>query len=255
MSYDKRLLVFDTETTGIDATRRACDVALIEIDENCNELARASSLINPGIPIPENVTAIHGITDEMVKDAPTMEEWVTSIIGPGGLADDVVLIGHRISFDLPMFEGVVGHVTSTFDTLLMSYIFIPECQPDKKLDTLKSFLSLPGGGVSHRALADTETALQLLREIVQRSGRSLLDLIAVPFWHIHTCPWGKHEGTALLDVPKGYRTWMAGLDGLDPHLRKSLELVALGDPPPVYDPRRNKVKRGYNFNIPQRTSK
>lgn len=68
------LVFLDIETTGGSHTRdRITEVALIKIE--CGEVSATwETLINPGIPIPRHITGLTGITDEMVKDAPTFED-------------------------------------------------------------------------------------------------------------------------------------------------------------------------------------
>jgi DNA polymerase-3 subunit epsilon len=65
---------FDLETTGVNlSTDRIIEVAIIKIlPDGTRQVKR--KLINPGIPIPAETTAIHGITDEMVKDAPSFKQ-------------------------------------------------------------------------------------------------------------------------------------------------------------------------------------
>lgn len=227
----ERYIVFDTETTGVESDKRACDIGMIEIDPvTLQELARCESLINPGIPIPAEAMAIHGITDEMVKDAPSIEEWVDAAFGPGGLDGKVALIGHRVDFDLPLFAPI-GKAEWTVDTLLLTQLFLKMETKDRKLDTLKEALALPGGGESHRAMADCCTCLQLLQHLIPLSGRDLESIATTEIFMLHFCPWGKHENKPLMKVPRAYRDWMLSLDGLDRHLRYSLEMVAKTDFP------------------------
>jgi DNA polymerase-3 subunit epsilon len=65
---------FDLETTGVNlSTDRIIEVAIIKIlPDGTRQVKR--KLLNPGIPIPPETTAIHGITDEMVKDAPSFKQ-------------------------------------------------------------------------------------------------------------------------------------------------------------------------------------
>src|SRR5665647_80078 len=65
---------FDLETTGVNlSTDRIVEVAVIKIlPDGTRQVKR--KLINPGIPIPPQSTEIHGITDAMVKDAPTFKQ-------------------------------------------------------------------------------------------------------------------------------------------------------------------------------------
>lgn len=65
---------FDLETTGVNlSTDRIIEVAIIKIlPDGTRQVKR--KLLNPGIPIPPETTAIHGITDDMVKDAPSFKQ-------------------------------------------------------------------------------------------------------------------------------------------------------------------------------------
>lgn len=72
------IVVIDTETTGLRVGHdRACSVAVVRFEEGV-VIESAESLISPGIPIPEASTAIHGITDEMVRDMPTIQDWFST---------------------------------------------------------------------------------------------------------------------------------------------------------------------------------
>jgi len=64
------LLLIDTETTGVGATDAACEIAFARF-EGGKLVASCSSRCNPGKPIPEGATAVHGITDADVHDAPS----------------------------------------------------------------------------------------------------------------------------------------------------------------------------------------
>jgi len=225
---DLRYIVFDTETTGVGKDKQAVEIAMVEIDSNMVVQGEASSLIKPTCPISPEAEAVHGISMDMLKDCPTIEEWVRDILG-GRLEGDIVLIGHRIGFDRPLFAPI-GDAKFALDTLVLAQTYVPE-SPNKKLDTLKEFLSLPGGGESHRAMADVTTCLQLLQHIVPMTGRTLEVLSTVPYTVIHRMPWGKHEGKLLLELPEDYRRWLLKLEDLDHNLRRSLELVAAADVP------------------------
>jgi DNA polymerase-3 subunit epsilon len=67
------IALLDVETTGRDASvDRVVEVGIV-VGRNGEVVARYNWLINPGIPIPAEVSAVHGITDEMVKDKPRFE--------------------------------------------------------------------------------------------------------------------------------------------------------------------------------------
>lgn len=63
-------LFLDTETTGIDRTARMVEVSVVDQDGN----VVLDTLVNPGIPIPAGATAVHGISDHDVHDAPSHEQ-------------------------------------------------------------------------------------------------------------------------------------------------------------------------------------
>jgi len=68
------IVFFDLETTGINiATDRIVEISYLKIFPNGEETSK-TILVNPTIPIPPQVTAIHGISDDDVKDAPTFSE-------------------------------------------------------------------------------------------------------------------------------------------------------------------------------------
>jgi DNA polymerase-3 subunit epsilon len=81
VSWDELpVVLIDTETTGRDsATDRIVEIGLI-IGQKGEVLARHNWLINPGIPIPEEVSKIHGIKDEDVKDSPSFADVAKEII-------------------------------------------------------------------------------------------------------------------------------------------------------------------------------
>lgn len=66
----------DTETTGVKpGTDRCVQVAVVRF-ENGLPVGSAQSFVDPGVPIPEAATAIHGITDVAVKGAPSIEHFM-----------------------------------------------------------------------------------------------------------------------------------------------------------------------------------
>lgn len=73
------LVFFDLETTGINIVKdRIVEISYVKVYPNGKEETRTYK-VNPGIPIPPETTAIHGITDEDVKDCPTFKEIAKTI--------------------------------------------------------------------------------------------------------------------------------------------------------------------------------
>ena len=103
---DEPWLVIDTETTGLDIDSRHV-VELGACTMQGGEMKQARSwLVRPPEPIPEESTAIHGITDEMVADAPTIEDTAAVLLG---LVDaHAVIVGYNgYSSDLPLLKRLI----------------------------------------------------------------------------------------------------------------------------------------------------
>ena len=94
------IIFFDLETTGINiAADRIVEISYLKVDQNGNETSKTIR-VNPGIPIPEKVTAIHGISDEDVKDAPAFNEIAKSLSREFEGCD---LAGYNsVKFDIPL---------------------------------------------------------------------------------------------------------------------------------------------------------
>src|SRR5687768_13369568 len=74
LQLTKPLAFIDLETTGTNLeTDRIVEIAIVKILPDGNRSVKRK-LLNPGIPISKNSSDVHGITDEMVKDAPTFRQ-------------------------------------------------------------------------------------------------------------------------------------------------------------------------------------
>jgi DNA polymerase-3 subunit epsilon len=94
------LVFFDLETTGINIARdRIVEISFVKVYPNGKEEAKTKR-INPGIPIPPASTAIHGITDDDVKDSPAFKEIARSLAARIEGCDLAGFNSNR--FDIPM---------------------------------------------------------------------------------------------------------------------------------------------------------
>ncbi len=76
--HELPIVVIDFETTGVDEDAKAVEIGVVRFDGG-EVTEKYGTFINPGVPIPKEATEIHGITDEMVKDAPNMGDAITGI--------------------------------------------------------------------------------------------------------------------------------------------------------------------------------
>jgi len=176
---DVKFAVLDTETTGLSALQggKICEIA-ISISQNGNKLEEFSTLLNPQIPMHPDVIAIHGITNEMVQDAPVFSNIVPQLLG---LLDGCVLVAHNADFDLGFLRGEMEHCGLHFpqypilDTLKLARK--NGCFARNNLGMIAAELDINADG-AHRALADvrmTEKVLYCFLQDFIRAGVNTLE--------------------------------------------------------------------------------
>ena len=80
LKLHKPLSVFDLETTGVQVAKdRIVEISILKVNPDASRESK-TWLVNPGMPIPPETSAIHGITDEKVKDAPTFKEIASKVM-------------------------------------------------------------------------------------------------------------------------------------------------------------------------------
>lgn len=116
----KPIVFFDLETTGINpATDRIVEISILKVFPNGNETIK-TFLINPEINIPSEASAIHGITNDDVKDAPTFKMLAKEIVS---LMDDSDLAGYNSNkFDIPLLAEELLRAGSDFDLKKRNFI-------------------------------------------------------------------------------------------------------------------------------------
>ena len=159
---DLKFACLDTETTGLSpaAGGKICEIA-VSVSQNKNVLEEFTTLVNPGIPISPDVVAIHGITNEMVKEAPRFEQILPRLLG---MFDGCVLVAHNADFDLSFlraeFEacGMNLPLYPVVDTLKLA-------RKSGKFERNRLGLIAQQLGINcegwHRAMADTKMAEQI----------------------------------------------------------------------------------------------
>lgn len=229
-----RFIIADTETTGLGPTykdphappKQACEVALMEIDPDTFEvIGEMDSIINPQCDIHPAAVEVHGITQKQADAAPTLAQYIQDTLG-GPLDGEIVLVGYRVAFDLPLLRPF-GNIVKTFDLLPLAQNLVQDSE-NHKLQTLKEYFNLPGGA-AHRAIGDVHTTYQLLKTLIPMTGRSLRMHCATEFQIYQRAPWGKHAGELIINLPASYKRWLLTLPDLEPNLRRSIELYQATD--------------------------
>ncbi|MGN1081232.1 MAG: exonuclease domain-containing protein, partial [Acutalibacteraceae bacterium] len=139
---DGEFVVFDVETTGRSYCDRITQIGAI-IVKNGELLETFSTLVNPGKPIPEEVTNLTGITDDMVKNAPAEAEAIGKFLE---FAGGRILVAHNAEFDISFLSAACerSNIKPDFtyiDTLLLSRKLVHGIK-NYKLDTVVKALGL-----------------------------------------------------------------------------------------------------------------
>ena len=150
-------VVFDLETTGFDPkSSRIIEIGALKYKNN--ELVEEFSiLVNPGCSIPDVITAITGIDDEMVSDAISIKEALPKFIA---FIEDLPLVAHNSRFDLSFIEenilelGLPMIKNTNIDTVYLARKYINNVY-NHKLETLKDHFGLTYS--SHRSVEDCLT--------------------------------------------------------------------------------------------------
>ncbi len=208
-------IYYDTETTGV----RAEHDFIIEIAAyNALTQETFSKLVNPGVAIPKEATAIHGISDAMVADAPSFAEVGQEFIDFVG--EDGVLIAHNNdNFDRHFLDqeakrhNLVLPDWQMVDTLKWSRKYRADL-PKHSLQFLRQIYGVEENN-AHRALDDVMVLYRVFSQMIDDlSIETVLELMSQEPKG-DTMPFGKHQGKALSEVPPDYIKWLAKQGAFD----------------------------------------
>ena len=166
------VLFIDTETTGPDPdTARVVELAMVLMLEG-EILWSCTWLVNPEVPIPEGASAVHGIHDADVQDAPIFDD----ILDLVGLAMDHRFCGaYNVPYDKTVLRGEFARVGAGLpnefwvDSLVLSREFVTiRGRGVHKLDTMSQRLGIDLGEDAHTATADAVAAGKILWHYVDK---------------------------------------------------------------------------------------
>ena len=166
-SIDTEYCVLDLETTGIShITEKITEIGIIKI-KNGKEIDTFETFVNPEKHIPEQVQEITHITDEMVANAPKIEEVLPKMIEFIG---DSVVVTHNTDFDVTWlkhnYEKYGYKWENTYiDTLRLAKAMYPEFTK-YKLGIIAEKLGIKVE-VAHRALDDVKTLVQVFNQMIE----------------------------------------------------------------------------------------
>lgn len=226
----KPLAIIDIECTGMNlSTDRIVEIAIVKIMPDGKKSVKRK-LINPEVPIPPSQTDIHGITDEMVKDAPTFRQAANEI---RQFLENADLAGYNSNrFDVPMLVEEFLRASLDFDFRNRKLIDVQKIFHSMEQRTLSAAYKFYCNGTlenAHSAEADASATWEVLQSQIEKYPQlgvtldSILKCIGeeanlVDFARRMVMEngrevfnFGKHKGRGVVDVLKAepqYYDWM-----------------------------------------------
>ena len=162
----KRFAVIDVETTGGLAKRDKITEIAVVIHDGKQIIDQFDSLANPGRSIPEMITSLTGITNEMVSEAPHFYEIAKQIVE---MTKGCIFVGHNVRFDYSFVQAAFKELGFTYSrrklcTVRLSRKILPELG-SYGLDTLTQHFNIAVDR-RHRALDDTLATAKLLEYLL-----------------------------------------------------------------------------------------
>lgn len=180
---DRPFLCLDTETTGVDPFNdRIVEVAVVEIGPRGEAARPFSAIVNPGVEIPDEAAAVHGITTEHAREKGEAPAWALGVVARriwehleeyAGLAP-VVMFNARFDWPLLLAEAA-RHQVDEFPVMapvLDPYLLDRLCdryRPGKRQLTLVAdHYGVALDGEAHGGLVDAKAAGRVARQIIDR---------------------------------------------------------------------------------------
>jgi len=202
LKLDRPLAIFDIESTGTNyRTDRIVEIAFIILKPDGSETTEVFR-VNPEMPIPAEVTQIHGITDADVRDCPTFKALAQQLYA---LLQDCDLGGYNlIRFDIPMLIEEFLRASINFSLEGRRIVDAQRIFHKKEPRDLTAALAYYCGGVAHPdahgAVADARATLQVLEGELERYAdlpRTMNELDA--YCSLRESSWVDREGKFKLE--------------------------------------------------------
>jgi DNA polymerase-3 subunit epsilon len=234
LNLNKPICFFDLETTGINITKdRIVEISILKVNPNGTE-EKKTWLVNPEMPIPAVVVAVHGITNEKVANEPTFKELAKEI---NSWIKDADLGGFNSNrFDIPLLAEEMLRADEDFDMKNRQSVDVQTIFHKMEQRTLTAafkFYCDKSLEDAHSAEADTMATYEVLKAQLDRyenlendtafladfsSRKKLADFagfIAYDKEGDECFSFGKHKGkkvTEILEKEPGYFGWLLSAD-------------------------------------------
>ncbi len=202
--------VVDVETTGLDpAQDGVVEVACLRVEAGV-VTKRIVSLVHPQRDIPGRASAVHGIFDEDVADAPVLADLRAALLEATA---DATVVAHNARFDLGFLPFLARRPVVCTMRLAMHLVDTATYRNE----ALRAYfgIAMPSGHAAHRAGADAAVTARVLGELLERYALGpfpqtipgLIETIGKPA-RLGRFAFGAHRGLPVCDVPTSYLRWI-----------------------------------------------
>lgn len=208
-SLDQTFIIFDIETTGLSFKHdKITEIGAVKV-KNGKIVDRFSALINPEVKIPPKIVKLTGITDEMVKNKPTIDKVLPEFINFIG---DNPVVAHNASFDTSFIKEFCNKLNLSFlnpivDTLSLSRILLPKLKRHK-LNILAKHFKITLNN-HHRAVDDAEATgeifIRLLSLLKEKNISKLSEINNLPKDNINYSKLDTYHINILVKDYKGLK--------------------------------------------------
>ena len=245
LQLTKPLAFIDLETTGVNlGTDRIVEIAIVKILPDGSQTTKRK-LINPGMPIPKASSDLHGITDEMVKDAPVFKQIAHEL---KQMLDGCDLAGYNSNrFDVPLLVEEFLRAEVEFDMKGRRMVDVQQIFYKMEPRTLSAAYQFYCGKTldgAHSAAVDAGATYEILESQLQRyeslgttidsilksvGEEPIVDFAKRFVWEngVEVFNFGKFKGKPVADVLKAepqYYDWMMKGDFPQPTKQKLTEI-------------------------------
>jgi DNA polymerase III epsilon subunit family exonuclease len=212
---EKNIVVYDTETTGLNPSNdKIVEFSFSKLINNTGD----TILINPEIEIPEKVSKINGITNDMIQKCKKFKEIISDLekdIECKNKDDKTYLVAHNnIGFDEPFLREEYRRINRKvpenyvfIDTLPISRKLLGNQVENHQLQTLKKHFNIKvDDSIAHTAKADVVVLAELWENLKELANEDRM--IELSIASKKKMPFGKHKNELISEISSNYIKWM-----------------------------------------------
>lgn len=209
-------VVIDLETTGGSATDDAItEIGAVKV-RGGRIIAEFATLVDPGRPVPPRISALTGITDTMLRTAPTLPGVLSALLE---FCQGCVLVAHHAPFDMGFLRQACRREQrpwsprAVIDTVRLARAVLDrEEAPSVRLSALGPLLGARTRS-NHRALADARATVDVLHALIARLGADVADLSDLVAAQRRVHPARRRQRRLAVDLPHAPGVYLFRGDG------------------------------------------